>query len=208
VRELSAYYAAKASPAAYLPRLAAAADELSARGEQQLALALHEQALALLDSPAAQDDRRLTAEQLAASRAQALFGAAGCSSALALAEDPQARQPGTLAALLAQLDRARQGVALLLPHDPLHWAVYNGSVCLHRLSVQLLRRGLARQAAPYLLFAAKALEADVASCSPRVLRWRLQLCGCLVHCYRAMDARQLGRQVLDGVQEQIAQMQR
>jgi hypothetical protein len=208
VRELAAYYAAKASPAAYLPRLAAAAAELSAKGQPQLALALHQQALALLDGPAAQGERRLAAEQLAAHRAAALFGAATCGSALALAEDPAVRQPGTLDALLAELLRARGGLALLLPHERLHAAVYNGSVCLHRLAAQLLRRGFTREAFPHLLFAAKSLEADVAFCSPTMLRWRLQLYSALVHCYRALAAQQLGRQVLEGAREQIAQLRR
>ena len=164
-------------------RTAEAGSLLHGLGEQEAALA---HCFAPILRTAADDklaDSGTAAVQLAT---LAEYGSIEASWALLLRRDAwllHGDSQETTRQLLARLTGAMRKC---LPHEPLYWLVFNGTLQAYRMCTALMRPERAAVAIEPLAWCVLCMEGMVPLLQPRFLRWRTTMYVALCHCYEAI----------------------
>ena len=175
-------YRLKLPASMHQTRTVEAGSLLHGLGEQEAALA---HCFAPILRKAADDelaDSGTTAVQLTT---LAEYGSIEASWALLLRRDAwllHGDSQETTRQLLARLTGAMRSC---LPHEPLYWLVFNGTLQAYRMCTALMRPERAAVAIEPLAWCVLSMEGMVALLQPRFLRWRTTMYVALCHCYEA-----------------------
>jgi hypothetical protein len=185
IEELLQHYSSKLPAYLYGPRLLSAAQQLQARGQHQLAADACYARLQQLQLPSAPlaACRRLDSATRLSLHVQALFGLHSCQAAVALRADPAVQHAHTAAAVQAALAGLQAACSLAMPGAP--ELVHAGTRHLHSAASALMAAGHHAQALPCCVFAAQAMECDIALSTTDHLPWRVQLYASAAECFFA-----------------------
>eukprot|EP00879_Flechtneria_rotunda_P024530 GHRR01026006.1.p1 GENE.GHRR01026006.1~~GHRR01026006.1.p1 ORF type:complete len:334 (+),score=117.29 GHRR01026006.1:338-1339(+) len=185
LQQLIEYHVRKLPPYAFAPHLLAIGTELVHRTEYSTAETACYERLAQLNLPTVEHVNKLAELDKLALHCQALCGIQSCQGNKLLLQDPQITHTNTLKTLLEALAGLQAACMTVVQKQQLYWLVQNVTVHIYKLAEPLVTAGFYMEALPYLVFAAKAMEAHLQLSSTRFLAWRLHLYYTAAHCYCA-----------------------
>jgi len=203
LRSLLSAYRPKLTPVTYQAALLEAGDLLL---ELQEFAAARKECYEPISGLAASDGLAASGEQALTQRARAEYGAIECSFLVLMARDPALLKATSAAALSALLRRARAAMALCVPHEPLYWVVFNGSVLCYRLCRPALTLERASVTIETLAYCALALEGMLPLLQSRFLGWRVRVYIALCHAYEASGSVSGAKRAADHALQKLEQV--